>query len=341
MRACLTILLCSVTVALSAQTGTPLITSQDLLDGLKDSTRWLTYGGDYSSQRHSPLTQITPENVNQLTAQWTFQTGTTGSFQTTPLVVDGVLYVTGYNNNAWAVDARSGRQIWRYRRELPEDWKGCCGAVNRGFGVLGDRLYMTTIDAHLLALDMRTGGVLFDVELVDYKTGYSATVAPLVVKDKVIVGVAGAEYGIRGFIDAYDAQTGKRAWRFYTVAKPGEPGGQTWPRAGLLQRRSRRRQPVHGVPRGTQRRHRSAGLALSVHAARRARLGFDAGAGPRGFDDQRPATEGPDVRQPQRLLLHARSRHRKGHHRQALRRDDLGQRNRLRRPAGDAPGASA
>jgi len=230
MRACLTILLCSVTVALSAQTGTPLITSQDLLDGLKDSTRWLTYGGDYSSQRHSPLTQVTPENVNQLTAQWTFQTGTTGSFQTTPLVVDGVLYVTGYNNNAWAVDARSGRQIWRYRRELPEDWKGCCGAVNRGFGVLGDRLYMTTIDAHLLALDMRTGGVLFDVELVDYKTGYSATVAPLVVKDKVIVGVAGAEYGIRGFIDAYDAQTGKRAWRFYTVAKPGEPGGQTWPR---------------------------------------------------------------------------------------------------------------
>ena len=230
MRAFLTIILCSVSVALAAQTGTPLITSQDLLDGLKDPTRWLTYGGDYNSQRHSPLTQITPENVNQLTAQWTFQTGTTGSFQTTPLVVDGVLYVTGYNNNAWAVDARSGRQIWRYRREIPEDWKGCCGAVNRGFGVLGDRLFMTTIDAHLVALDMRTGGVLYDVEIVDYKAGYSATVAPLVVKDKVIVGMAGAEYGIRGFIDAYDAQTGKRAWRFYTVAKPGEPGGNTWPR---------------------------------------------------------------------------------------------------------------
>ena len=142
MRAFLTIILCSASVALAAQTGTPLITSQDLLDGLKDPTRWLTYGGDYNSQRHSPLTQITPENVNQLTAQWTFQTGTTGSFQTTPLVVDGVLYVTGYNNNAWAVDARSGRQIWRYRREIPEDWKGCCGAVNRGFGVLGDRLFM-------------------------------------------------------------------------------------------------------------------------------------------------------------------------------------------------------
>jgi alcohol dehydrogenase (cytochrome c) len=101
--------------------------------------------------------------------------------------------------------------------------------VNRGFGV-GDRLFMTTIDAHLVALDMRTGGVLYDVEIIDYKAGYSATVAPLVVKDKVIVGVAGAEYGIRGFIDAYDAQTGKRAWRFYTVAKPGEPGGSTWTR---------------------------------------------------------------------------------------------------------------
>jgi len=230
MRAFLTIIICSVSVALAAQAGAPVITSQDLLDGLKDPTRWLTYGGDYSSHRHSPLTQITPENVNQLAAQWTFQTGTTGSFQTTPLVVDGVLYVTGYNNNAWAVDARTGRQIWRYRREIPEDWKGCCGAVNRGFGVLGDRLYMTTIDAHLVALDMRTGGVLYDVELIDYKAGYSATVAPLVVKDKVIVGVAGAEYGIRGFIDAYDVQTGKRAWRFYTVAKPGEPGGNTWPR---------------------------------------------------------------------------------------------------------------
>ena len=222
MRALLMIVLCSVTLA--AQTAAPLVTSQDLLDGLKDPTRWLTYSGDYNGQRHSPLTQLTPENVNQLTAQWSFQTGQLGSFQTTPIVIDGVLYVTGFNNNAWAIDARSGRQIWRYRRELPDDLKLCCGTVNRGFGVLGDRLYMTTADAHLLALDMKTGGVLYDVEIENYKVGYSATVAPLVVKDKVIVGVAGAEYGIRAFIDAYDTQTGKRAWRFYTVAGPGEPG---------------------------------------------------------------------------------------------------------------------
>src|SRR5947207_7089270 len=210
-------------VSLTAQ-GTPGITPQDIGDGLKDPGRWLTYGGDYGSHRHSPLTQITPANVNKLVPQWTFQTGTTGAFQTTPLVIDGVLYVTGYNNNAWAVDARSGRQIWRYRRDLPEDWKGCCGAVNRGFGMLGDRLYMTTIDAHLVALDMKTGTVLYDVELADYKAGYSATVAPLVVKDKIIIGIAGAEFGIRGFIDAYDPLTGKRDWRFWTVAGPGDPG---------------------------------------------------------------------------------------------------------------------
>src|SRR6185503_5296223 len=205
------------------------ITNRDLLDGLKDPTRWLTYSGTYDGQRHSPLTQITPENIDRLTAQWTFQTGVLGSFQTTPIVIDGVLYVTGFNNNAWAIDARSGRTIWRYRRNLPEDLKLCCGAVNRGFAVLGDRLFMATLDAHLLALDMKTGVLLFDVELTDYKQGYSATVAPLVVKDKVIVGVAGAEYGIRGFIDAYDVNTGKRAWRFYTVAGPGDPNARSWP----------------------------------------------------------------------------------------------------------------
>ncbi len=220
----------------SAAIAPSAITNRDLLDGLKDPTRWLTYSGTYNGQRHSPLTQITPENVDRLAAQWTFQTGQLGSFQTTPLVLDGVLYVTGFNNNAWAIDARSGRAIWRYRRNLPEDLKLCCGAVNRGFAVLGDRLFMSTIDAHLVALDLKTGVPAFDVELADHNLGYSATVAPLVVKDKVIVGVAGAEYGIRGFIDAYDVNTGKRAWRFYTVAGPGDPGSRTWPQGDAYQR---------------------------------------------------------------------------------------------------------
>src|SRR3954451_2112899 len=136
------------------QNGPPFITFQQLRDGLKDPSSWLVYGGDYGSQRHSPLTQITPANVNRLVPQWAFQKGTTGAFQATPLLVDGVLYVTGFNNNAWAIDARSGRQIWRYRRDIPSDLHNCCGAVNRGFAVLGDRLFMTTIDAHLVALDM-------------------------------------------------------------------------------------------------------------------------------------------------------------------------------------------
>jgi alcohol dehydrogenase (cytochrome c) len=206
------------------------ITERDLLAGLKgDGADWLTFGGNYANHRHSPLTQITTDNVHRLTLQWMFQTGTLGNFETTSLLRDNVLYVTGPQNVAWAIDARSGRQIWRYRRELPATGlTACCGLVNRGFAALGDMLFMTTLDAHLIALDMKTGHVVWDAVLEDYTIGYSSTLAPIVAKGKVIVGVAGGEYGIRGFIDAYDAQTGKRAWRFYTIPGPGEPGHNTW-----------------------------------------------------------------------------------------------------------------
>jgi len=208
---------------------TPLVTAQEILDGLPaDGSRWLTFGGDYRNQRHSPLTQITPENVGRLVTRWSFQTGTLGNFETTSLIRDNVLYVTGPLNVAWAIDARTGRQIWRYRRELPSDLTACCGLVNRGFAMLGDKLFMATLDAHLLALDMGTGAIVWDVTLADYKVGHSSTIAPLVVNGKVIVGVAGGEYGIRAFIDAYDAQTGKRTWRFYTIPATGEPGNNTW-----------------------------------------------------------------------------------------------------------------
>jgi alcohol dehydrogenase (cytochrome c) len=217
---------------LAAQSAPPpLVTAQELLNGLPaDGSRWLMFGGSYANQRHSPLTQITPENVNRLAPQWVFQTDTAGRFETTPLLRDNVLYVTGPLNVAWAVDARTGREIWRYKRELPPtgNLTACCGLVNRGFGVLGDRLFMTTLDAHLVALNMKTGGVVWDTALEDFSKGYASTIAPLVVKDKVIVGVAGGEYGIRGFIDAYDAKTGARAWRFYTIPGPGEPGNDTW-----------------------------------------------------------------------------------------------------------------
>ncbi len=225
--------LCSTIVATltfsAASVSAQGITAEHLAAGLAEPTRWVNYGGDQGGRRHSPLTQITPANVHRLGAQWAFQTGVLGKFEATPLVIDGILYVTGPNNAAWAIDARTGRQLWSYRRDLPERLNICCGAVNRGFAAYGDRLYMATLDAHLIALDMKTGSLIWDVTIDDYKRGYSATVAPLVVKGKIVVGIAGAEYGVRGFVDAYDAATGERAWRFWTVPSPGEPGSESWP----------------------------------------------------------------------------------------------------------------
>jgi alcohol dehydrogenase (cytochrome c) len=219
--------LTGLTLAAQRQPG---ISAEDLLAGFNDPTRWLHFSGDYTGRRHSPLTQITPQNVSQLTPQWTFQTDVPGKFETTPIVLDGVIYATGSNNLAWALDARTGRPIWRYRRDLPEPIVVCCGRVNRGFAILGDLLYMATLDAHLLAFDRKSGAIVWDAVLEDHRNAYSSTSAPLVVKDKVIIGMAGGEYGVRGFIDAYDAATGKRAWRFYTIPAPGEPGAESWPR---------------------------------------------------------------------------------------------------------------
>src|SRR5213593_4536551 len=145
------------------------ISNQQLLDGLKNPSRWLTYSGDYSGQRHSPLTQITPSNVQQLSVQWAFQTGVPGRFQATPIVVDGTIYVTGPNNYAWAIDGLTGRRIWAHQHPLP-DQPGT--NVNRGFAVLGNKLYMTTIDSHVLALDMKTGNVVWDSVMADRKQGY-------------------------------------------------------------------------------------------------------------------------------------------------------------------------
>ncbi len=218
----------------------PLVTSQDILDGFKNTGRWLTFSGDYSGRRHSPLKQITPENVKRLSPLWTFQAEgmvLNRGYETTPLVLDGVMYITGNNNLAWAVDMRSGRQIWRYRRVLPPGLTyGGANPSNRGFAALGNRLFMGTVDAHLIALDRDTGDVLWDVPLDDYKVGHAVTAAPLVVKDKVITGNAGGDLPTRGFLDAYDAATGKRVWRFYTIPAPGEPGSETWSDPDVLPR---------------------------------------------------------------------------------------------------------
>jgi alcohol dehydrogenase (cytochrome c) len=218
----------------------PLVTTQDLLDGLKNPARWLTYSGDYTGRRHSPLKQITTDNAHRLAAQWTFQAEGMvigRGFESTPLMMDGVLYITGNNNLAWAVDARSGRQIWRYRRPLPPGLGyGSGNPSNRGFAALGDRLFMGTLDGHLVALNRNTGRPLWDVVVDDYRAGHALIAAPLIVKDKVIVGNSGGDYPTRGFIDAYDPRTGERVWRFWTIPGPGEPGSETWSDNDVLPR---------------------------------------------------------------------------------------------------------
>ncbi len=138
------------------------------------------------------------------------------------------MYLTQPPNGVFALDARTGRPFWSYERKLPERISVCCEYVNRGLAILGDRLYLGTLDAHLVALDRKSGALRWDKEVADYRDGYSITVAPLAVKDKIIVGISGGEYGIRGFLDAYDAKTGERAWRFHTIPGPGEPGNETW-----------------------------------------------------------------------------------------------------------------
>jgi alcohol dehydrogenase (cytochrome c) len=204
------------------------VTDEQIVHADRQPQDWLTYSGDYSGRRYSELKQINTTNVAGLTPAWIFQTSVAGKIETTPLVIDGILYFTGPDDHGYAVDARTGRTIWHYSRPLPAKLPVCCGRVNRGFAARGGKLFIATLDAHVVALDDKTGNVMWDVEAADYKLGYSFTVAPLVVKDKVIVGVAGGEYGIRGFIDAYDAETGKRAWRFYTIPGTNEPGNETW-----------------------------------------------------------------------------------------------------------------
>src|ERR1700694_1820487 len=204
------------------------VTPQRLLDSAKEPQNWLMYSGDYAGRRFSALDQINTSNAAMLAPKWAFQTMAGGKFETTPLVVDGVLYGTGQDDRAFALDARSGRAIWQYQRVLAADIRPCCGRVNRGLAILGDKVFLGALYAHVIALDARTGSVVWDVTTADYRKGYGITLAPLVIKNLVIIGVSGGEYGIRGFIDGYDAGTGERKWRFYTVPGPGEPGPETW-----------------------------------------------------------------------------------------------------------------
>lgn len=209
-------------------TGEAQVTYEQILAAAETPGNWLTYNGTYSSQRHSGLDQITPGNVSDLELKWMLPNQVFGAWQSNPIVVDGIMYLTERPNDVMAVDAATGRVFWLYRHTNAENARICCGANNRGVAVLGDKVFMGTLDAHLVALDRINGEPLWKVPVGDVNLAYSITMAPLAVKDKILVGVGGGEFGIRGYVAAYDAETGREAWRFYTIPGPGEPGHETW-----------------------------------------------------------------------------------------------------------------
>jgi len=215
-------------LSLLALQASAQVTAERLLNSSKEPQNWLMYSGDYAGHRFSALDQINVSNTARLVPKWAYQTMASGKFETTPLVVDGILYGTGQDDRVYALDARSGRPIWQYQQTLAADIRPCCGRVNRGVAILGDKIFVATLDAHVVALDSKTGNVVWDATAAEHAKGYSFTLAPLVIKNLVLVGVSGGEYGIRGFIDAYDAATGTRKWRFNTIPGPGEPGHESW-----------------------------------------------------------------------------------------------------------------
>ena len=204
------------------------VTFEQILHASEHPENWLTYSGQYNSHRFSRLKQLNDKNVDQLRVKWVRQFPTAEPVETTPLVVDGVMFLTLPENKLWAVDAKTGLRYWKYEHQLPNRLAACCGKVNRGVAILGETLYMGTLDAQLVAIDSRSGNVRWTKEVGDPSHGHSITGAPLIIKDMVITGIAGGEYGIRGFLDAYDAKTGDRRWRTHTIPGPGEFGHDTW-----------------------------------------------------------------------------------------------------------------
>ena len=204
------------------------VTFDRILHADREPQNWLTYSGTVGGQRYSPLTQITPANVKNLELQWVWQARSVEKFETTALVVDGVLYTVQAPNDVYALDAVTGRIFWTLPYTNAPEARPCCGRVNRGLAILGDTLYMGTLDAHLLAIDAATGKIVWNTTVGSAADRYAITHAPLIVKDKVVIGLAGGDGPIRSSIAAFDAKTGKEVWRFYTIPGPGEPGNETW-----------------------------------------------------------------------------------------------------------------
>lgn len=219
------LLLCS-----NATLAADEMTAQRLIDADKEPQNWLTYGGTYNAWRYSPLDQINRKNVKNLVAAWVFQTGVVeGGFSCTPLIADGVMYITTAWNRVFALDAVTGKELWHYYHPVPKEFGLIYGPWNRGVA-LGDGLvFMGTIDNHLVALDAETGEVVWDINIEDVdQCGCNITGAPIVVKDKVVVGVTGGDSAHRGYLNAFDTKTGKHVWRFWTIPGEGEKGNETW-----------------------------------------------------------------------------------------------------------------
>jgi alcohol dehydrogenase (cytochrome c) len=210
----------ALTLPLGAQVTDKGVTFEDIRKS--PNTNWLTYAGDYQGTRHSPLKQINTGNAARMTAKWTFHMETGRKLETVPIVYDGIMYVTN-SNEIHALDARNGRRIWSYKDE-----QAAISRVNRGSAILGDRVFFVTGDCYIVALHRKTGAVLWHKKYADIDKGYFATMAPLVVKDKVIVGVGGGDTGNRGFVAAVSASTGEQLWKLYTIPARGEPGSETW-----------------------------------------------------------------------------------------------------------------
>jgi alcohol dehydrogenase (cytochrome c) len=189
---------------------------------------WLTYNGSMSSQRHSLLTRITPGNVGDLELKWVFQSRSLEIHEVTPLVANGVMYTVESPNNVRALDATTGEILWRFNHTPAPEARNCCGRLTRGLAILDNTIFLATLDAFMIAIDARTGEEIWRTKADDHTQGYAFTHAPLVVGDKVIAGTAGGEYGVRGWIAAWDVSTGEEVWRFHTVPSPDQPGGDTW-----------------------------------------------------------------------------------------------------------------
>ena len=205
-------------------------TAEDLANSAKNTDNVLNYGMGYDLRRFTALTQIDTHNVRHLAPVWNYSLNDNRGEESQPLVINGVMYITTHDATM-AIDALTGRQVWKTKYEYPPETPriACCGIVNRGLAAYDGKLFRTTLDAHVVAYDMKTGKQLWKSKAIDFKTGYSMTVAPLVADGVVITGISGGEYGIRGFLDGWDPQTGKRLWRRYTVPSPHEKGGNTWP----------------------------------------------------------------------------------------------------------------